>query len=127
MSSLSEDILKGIKVLEPEAGSLDFLMGETRIIEYPIINESSFKMKDLVFDVETVLKEGKNILKTVNDYAEVIEAPKMMYSGKKAIVKVKVTIPPSYDEYVTKEDGEKVLAPFRIKLRVKGIEFIEEI
>ena len=119
--------MDNLKIIEPSKGDLDFIIGDTKIIKYTITNTSDFKMKDLSFDVETLLKDSKEIKKTVNEYAKVVGSPKVIYPGKTAVVKVEIKIPEDYNETITKEDGEKIRAPFRIKLKAKGLEFIEEI
>ena len=128
---MSDNIVKGLQVLDPPGGALEFLLGETRIIEYPVINNSDFKMKDLSFEAFTVLKENEGddyILKsTEHRYVKIIEAQKVVYPNKPEVIKVEVTIPKDYNEQIKKEDGSMAIAPFRIKIRLKGIEHIKEL
>jgi hypothetical protein len=116
-----------LKIFDPSAKELDFIIGESRIVKYKVINESDFQMKDLEFNIETVLKDQKEIKKTVNDYAKIVESPDIIYPGVPDYVKVLVNIPKNYNETVTKADGSTVVAPFRLRLKGKGLEFIEEI
>ena len=118
-----------IKIFEPSEQDMTFLVGETKTLQYKIRSISDFKIKDLNFTLETLIKEpdGGAIRKTKYEYAQITKVPKILYPGKDAIVEVSVVIPLEYKEYITKEDGEKAKQPFRIKLHAKGIEHIEEL
>jgi len=116
-----------IKIYEPSEEEMTFLVGETKILDYKVRSVSDFKVKDLIFSVETLIKDGKNIRKTDEEYVKIISTPKILYPGREGIVKIEVKLPTVYKEYITKEDGNKSKQPFRIKLHVKGIEHIEEI
>ena len=117
-----------IKIFEPSKDDMTFLVGETKVLQYRIITTSDFKIKDLGFELETLIKEPEGeIRKTKYEYANIVKSPHILYPGKDAIVEVSVTLPLEYKEYITKEDGNKARQPFRIKLHVKGIEHIEEL
>ena len=116
-----------LKIIEPDMSALDFIIGDSKTIEYTVTNESDFKIKDLTFNIETVLKDRGEIRKTSEEYAKITSKPKVIYPGKTAIVKVEVIIPEDYDEQITKDDGDKIKAPFRLKLQASGLEYIEEI
>ena len=120
--------MNNLKIIAPDMSALDFIIGCSKIVEYTVTNKSDFKIKELTFDVETILKDRDGaIVKTVEKYAKIISSPKVIYPGKTAVVKVDVTVPEDYNEQVTKDDGDKIKAPFRIKLKASGLEFIEEI
>ena len=65
-------ILNKLKILDPDKKDLDFIVGESRVVKYKIINESDFKMKDLEFSMETVLKDLKEVRKTVDSEDQMI-------------------------------------------------------
>lgn len=118
-----------IYIKEPSVNDMTFLPGESRILKYKVRTITDFKVKDLVFTLETLVKERDSgeVRKTKYKYANIIKTPKVLYPGKDHIVEVEVKLPLEYKEYVTKEDGDMAKQPFRIKLHVKGIEHIEEL
>lgn len=117
-----------IKIIEPSKEDMTFLVGETKTLQYVIRSISDFKIKDLDFTLETLIKEPEGaIRKTKYEYAHITKAPKIIYPGKDQIVEISVSLPIEYKEYITKEDGNKAKQPFRIKLHATGIEHIEEI
>jgi hypothetical protein len=116
-----------IKIVEPSKDDMTFLVGETKTLTYIIRNTSDFKIADLIFGVDTLINDGGNIRKTDFEYAVISKSPSVLYPGKESILKVKVTVPLDYKEYITKDDGEKAKQPFRVKLHVKGIEHINEL
>ena len=116
-----------INIIEPDAAAMTFLAGETKTLTYIVRNTSDFKVADLEFYVDSILKDGNSLKKTTDNYLKIMSSPKVLYPGKDYKVKIKVTVPIIYDEYITKDDGNKQKQPFRIKLSVKGIEHIEEI
>ena len=117
-----------IKIVEPSNEEMTFLIGESKVLQYKVRTVSGFKVKDLDFSLETLVKEPEGeIRKTTFEYAKITKTPKVLVPGQDAIVEVSVTLPLEYKEYVTKIDGNKSKQPFRIKLFAKGIEHIEEI
>ena len=118
-----------IYIKEPPISEMTFLAGEHKILKYKVKTLTDFKVKDLDFTLETLVKErdGSEVRKTKFEYANIVKTPKVLYPGKEHIVEVEVKLPLVYKEFVTKEDGDVAKQPFRIKLHAKGIEHIEEL
>lgn len=111
-----------LEIIEPADSELDFYEGENKSVSYYLKNNTDFAVRDIDFIVKTIKTNGDETEKT---YAKVGDIPKVILAGKKSEIRVKVSIPTTYGEYIMKDDVKK-LSPFRLVVFANGTKYIGE-
>jgi len=117
-----------ISIIEPMDDDMIFFIGTNKTIAYKIKNNDEFPLKDIELESFTIknagTKEKPNYVSTSKNYSHIITAPSELKAFETKDVLIEITVPQNYNEFVIK-GGEKRKVPFSIKLKIRGLEYIE--